>query len=273
MIKRLLTAILLLCFYAASAQDSYFVTVVKGKVTRPDGTKIATGNKLLLTDKLVFETKESLLILLPPSKGRFVVSAATAPASSSSKFTLLIKDYLQLHAQNVRLSTRGVGENTGQLVDYFNTDAEINERILIIDTLKLPVPGKTPAEVDNKENFFFLKMEYGKQSENKLKLMNAQLLITEADLKFNGKPYSTADGQLSLNYMQGFSKEKSSNQIATFTPVFLSKKQCTGIISSIRNSMPGKARGEILQEAFTQLYLMYGKPEEAVIARIYDSIK
>lgn len=271
--RSLLLFLLQLSFFIALAQDSYFVTVVKGKVTRADGTKLATGNKLLLTDKLIFDSRESLVILLHPSKGRFMISPAKAPASASNQFTLFIKDYLELHVQNVRLSSRGMGDDAAPLIDYFTTDAEINDKILIIDTLKVPLPESTAATVDNKENFFFLQLVSGKITSHKLMVSNKTLQITRADISFNDKLYTPQDGELSLGYMEHYSTTKNANLVQTFVPVFLSKTECRNIMVGIRSAMKGMARSEIIKEIYTQLYYLYGKPDQHVIAEIYNSIK
>ena len=94
-----------------SAQDSYFVTVIKGAVTKVDGAVLKTGAKITLEEKLVFTNKESLVILLHPAKGRYIVSPANATASKSNKLILLVKDYLQIHAENVRLSSRSIDDS------------------------------------------------------------------------------------------------------------------------------------------------------------------
>ena len=102
------SVVLLLLMFTANcyAQESYFVTIVKGSVSKVDGSAIKPGSKLLLTDKVTMGTKESLLILLHPSKGRIVVSAQTATASKDNKFVVLVKDFLDLNQQTVRSEAR-----------------------------------------------------------------------------------------------------------------------------------------------------------------------
>ena len=186
--KFALIPLLLLFITTCFAQESYFVTVVKGSVSKPDGSAIKPGSKLLLTDKVSLGTKESLLILLHPSKGRIVVSAQTATPSKDNKFVLLIKDFLELSQQSVRLSSRTLGDMPLSLEDYFKTDADINSNFLVIDTLMVKLPRAYTA-VDNKENFFFLQLSSPKPVNHKLQCRNNMLYITKEDISFNDGLY------------------------------------------------------------------------------------
>lgn len=270
--KYVLVLLLLMGMANCFAQESYFVTIVKGSVSKVDGSAVKPGSKLLLTDKVSLGTKESLLILLHPSKGRIVVSAQTATASKDNKFVLLIKDFLELSQNNVRLSSRTLDDMPLPLEDYFKTDADINNNFLIIDTLKVKLP-RAYAKADNKENFFFLQLSASKPVNHKLQCRNNILYITREDILFGDSLYKKADGEINLGYIENYSGDKKVKFITPVEPVYITKETCGNAIKLIKKTLKAKSEKEILQEAYAQLYYLYGKPDEQAIKDVYSSIK
>lgn len=270
--KFVLLPLLLLCMATGFAQESYFVTIVKGSVLKADGSAIKPGSKLLLTDKVSLGTKESLLILLHPSKGRIVVSPQSTAPTKDNKFVLLIKDFLDLNQKSVRLSSRTLDDMPLSPEDYFKTDEDINKNLLIIDTLKVKLP-RTYANTDNKENFFFLQLSSAKPVNHKLQCRNNILYITKEDIFFKDSLYKKTDGQLNLGYMENYSKNKNVKYIAVVEPVFITKETCSNNINVIKKTLKGKPEKEIIQEVYTQMYYLYGKPDEQALKEIYSSIK
>jgi hypothetical protein len=270
--KFVLVPLLLFCIATCFAQESYFVTIVKGSVSKADGLAIKPGSKLLLTDKVSLGTKESLLILLHPSKGRIVISPQAAASTKDNKFVLLIKDFLDLNQKNVRLSSRTLDDMPLSLEDYFKTDADINSNVLVVDTLKVKLP-RAYINTDNKEHFFFLQLSSAKPVNHKLQCRNNILYITKEDIFFKDSMYKKSMGQLNLGYMENYSGSKNVKYIAVIEPVFITKETCSNNISLIKKTLKGKAEKEILQEVYTQMYYLYGKPDEQALKEIYSSIK
>lgn len=268
----LLISSFFICAATCIAQDSYFVTIVKGSVLKPDGSPVKPGSKLMITDKVSFSTKESLLILLHPSKGRIVVSAQNATASNDNKFVLLIKDFLELSQNNVRLSSRSFDDAPLSLVDYFTTDPDINNNFLIIDTIKVKLP-RTYAKADNTENFFFLQLLSAKPVNHKLECRNNVLYITRQDILFADSLYKKSDGQLNLGYVENYSGNKNVKNITKIEPVYITKETCGNIIRPIKKTLKGKPEKDILEEVYAQIYYLYGKPDEQAITEVYRSIK
>ena len=256
-----------------SAQDSYFVTVIKGAVTKVDGSALKTGAKITLAEKLVFPNKESLVILLHPAKGRYIVSPAKATASKDNKFILLVKDYLQIHAENVRLSSRSIDDELISLADRFKTDPTINSKILIIDTLRARLPEPEFRGVDNEENFFFLQLVADKPLNHKLTVEDNSLLITREDILFNDKLYSKQAGQLNLGFIRDYSADKKTKLVTVIEPAYISSEECIGIIKGIKTSLKDKPEKEILKEIYTQLYYLYGKPDQQVLEQLLHNLK
>ncbi len=270
--KFVLVPLLFLCMANCFAQESYFVTVVKGSVSKPDGSAVKPGSKLLLTDKVSLGTKESLLILLHPSKGRIVVSPQATAPTKDNKFVLLIKDFLDLNQKNVRLSSRTLDDMPLSLEDYFKTDVDINSNFLVIDTLKVKLP-RSYANIDNKENFFFLQLSSAKPVNHKLQCRNNILYITKDDISLNEGVYKKSDGQLNLGYIENYSRDKKVKFITPIEPVFISKEECSNTIRTIKRTLKGKPEKEIVEEVYAQIYYLYGKPDEQAIKDIYSSIK
>jgi hypothetical protein len=272
MIKFVITSLFLLCMVNSFAQENYFVTIVKGSVSKLDGSIIKPGSKLLLTDKVSMGSKESLLILLHPSKGRIVVSPQSASAAKDNKFVLLIKDFLDLNQKNVRLSSRTLGEMPISLEDYFKTDPDVNNNFLVVDTLKVKLP-LAYANTDNKENFFFLQLSGTKTVNHKLQCRNNMLFITKEDIFFNDSLYKKSIGQLDLGFIENYSGSKNVKFIIQFEPLYITREACIDIISVIKKTLKGRSEKEILEEVYTEIYYLYGKPDEQMIKEIYSSAK
>ncbi len=270
--KFVLLSLLMMCMAPCFAQESYFVTIVKGSVSKADGSAIKPGSKILLTDKVSLGTKESLLILLHPSKGRIVVSPQAATPTKDNKFVLLIKDFLELSQNNVRLSSRTLDDMPLPLEDYFKTDADINSNFLVIDTLKVRL-SRAYAKADNKENFFFLQLSSAKPVNHKLQCRNSMLYITREDISFNDGLYRKSDGELNLGYIENYSGDKKVKFITPVEPVYITREACRDAIKLIKKTLKGKPEKDILQEVYAQLYYLYGKPDEQAIKEVYSSIK
>ncbi len=271
--KYLLLPLLLLCMATCFAQESYFVTIVKGSVSKADGSAIRPGSKLFITDKVSLGSKESLLILLHSSKGRIVVSAQAATPSKDNRFVLLIKDYLDLNQKNIRLSSRTLDDMPLSLEDYFKTDTDINSSCLVIDTLKVKLPRMGYTKTDNKEHFFFLQLSAAKPVNHKLTCLNNTLYITREDIFFNDTLYTKSAGQLNLGYIENYSGDKKAKFITPVEPVYITKETCSNVIKVIKKTLKGKPEKEILEEVYAQIYYLYGKPDEQALKEIYSSIK
>lgn len=270
--KIVLLSLLMMSIATGFAQETYFVTVVKGSVSKADGSAIKPGSKVSTTDKVNMGTKESLLILLHPSKGRIVVSPQAAKPSKDNKFVLLVKDFLELNQQQVRLSSRTLDDAPLSLEDYFKIDADINSNFLVIDTLKVKLP-RSYTNVDNKENFFFLQLSGAKTSNHKLLCRNNMLYITKEDISFGNGLYKKSDGNLSLGFIENYSSEKKVKFFIAVEPAFISREEAVNTIKTIKKTLKGKPEKEILEEAYVQIYYLYGKPDEQAIKEIYNSIK
>ena len=63
---------LLLYTVGASAQDFYYVTVMRGMIRKEDRSVLKMCDKILLDEKLIFSDRNCRLVLLHPRHGRLV---------------------------------------------------------------------------------------------------------------------------------------------------------------------------------------------------------
>lgn len=129
------------------------------------------------------------------------------------------------------------------------------------------------ANVDNKEQFFFLQLiDKNKRGvSKKLMTRNDSLLLAKDNFIFNGKLYSPGDGILKLGYVEEYSNEKRIKEIAGIKPEFISKAELTKIILAIKKSIRNSPKDDVLNEIYTELYFFYGKPDKQLIERLYNN--
>lgn len=258
---------LMLMFSRGMDQHYYYVTLVKGDVYRKDGAQIVEGMKILFNEKVTFKSSEGLLILLS-DKERFIVSPSLD--GRTSKLEKLIGESLHIHAKNIRLSSRG--ESEVDIRDYFRVNIKYNDKILIPDSiLRLPVNVGEFSHIDNIENFFFLQLtnKNGKVFNHLLSVVNNSLEIGSADFMLDGKLFSGEDGMITLRFVRNRSSENPDQFVCKFTPYFISMEKMQSIIGAVRHGMQGQEETSIIDEIYTELYLLYGKPDRSLIRQLY----
>ncbi len=101
--KALFLISLCLAAVSAMAQEKYTVSMVKGRVLKADSSVIKAGTTLRLQDTIIFPSVGGAIILLHPKKGRLTVRPG-AKDKTGNLFVILLKDYLQLHEEWIKLS-------------------------------------------------------------------------------------------------------------------------------------------------------------------------
>lgn len=275
-IQIFIVSILILSFLQLSAQQDYYVTVVRGEIFKQNNIKVEVGDKLLSTDKLIFKSPGDFLILLN-SKGRYIVSIEKDNAVKPNELmSILITDHIQLQAKNIRLSSRSI-DYPVSLSAYFSPliiqDETINNKILIADTLKIPIQNMGYDDVDNSENFFFLQLidTNGNGLSKRLYVQNDTLFLTKQDFIFNEKLYSSTNGTLIIGLVKNYSTEKQINTITNISPDFVSKSELFPIANAIKSSLAGASKEILQQELYTELYYFYGKPNEELLNELLQT--
>ena len=267
-------AFLMMLFFGLSVRaqnnpnDIYFVTVIKGKVTKADKAPLKVGEKLHYRDKVIFSSKEDMVVLLHPEKGRFVVTPTVNPDDPSAGLFAFLSDNLHLQSHRVSLSSRGDPD----LEAFFSVNPAINENLLLIGETKIGIHS-SDYKINNAENDFFF-LQYtpagGKPSSNKLRVINDSLVIKKEDLLFNGS-YPADSIEVKLGFMKNYAADRKITKISSFKPVFMTVQECRDFLLAVKQ-LKKKSKEEIIEESVTELYYFYGKPDQRTVQLIYDSL-
>lgn len=111
--KKIICIYLLIAFsLTVKAQDNiYFVSAIKGTVTNAAGKKIVIGEKLHLSDKLLFTSEKAVLVLANQTFGRVVVTPGNSNKNIIPKnniFTVLLKDILPSNQVAVKMAENSI---------------------------------------------------------------------------------------------------------------------------------------------------------------------
>lgn len=257
-----------LLWFNLHAQVTYTVTTIKGEASR-NGVNITLNDRITSNDRITLKTKESMLILLNP-KGRYVISVKQGAKPNELK-NILVRETINLHAKNVRLSTRALQDYL-DIKDYFETNDSINTKLLIVEEAKIAA-NSSGVRIDNKENFYFLQSAAGSgtAANNMLPVLNDSLVIRTGDFIFNGRPYREEDGRVTIGLVQIISKERKVTRIVGFAPAFLTRTELRQIIRAVKSALPDAKREDMINEVYTQLYFLYGKPDKQIVESLFDN--
>ncbi len=263
-----ISCFLLACLVTAGAQDQYYVTMIHGTIRKEDKSVLKVGDKLPENAKLLFANKDSRLLLLHPQKGRFVLEADKKNAASPGEFAIFLKNNLHLQNQTLKLSSRGdVGVD-----DFFSGKTSDSSHLLFIGDTKFDLHNSGYQLDDPKNNFFFLQYASadGKVYSNRLVIKNDSLIINENSFLFNGTMLP-ANAEVKIGYIKHFDSNRELRQINSFRPAFMSAADCKKLLQTIKHTIGG-SKEKILEEAYTQLIYLYGKPYIETLSSIFDQL-
>lgn len=252
----------------AFSQETYYVTLVKGEIKRANAVKIKVGDKLLYKDKVIFSRKDGRLILLHPQKGRFIIEPVNAQPEPSGEYLVYLQDNFLPNKQTIKLSTRGDAD----LDEYFTTNASINSNLLLIGDIRISLDNAKYRISDPNNDFFFLQYSpvSGKSSSNRLSVQQDSLQLNRSDFIFNGRTPSDSE-EVKLGFVQNYSTDKKVTKICSFNPVFMSLEDCKSMLRAIKEIL-GNDEEKVIDEAFTELYSQYGKPDRKVLIAVYKEL-
>lgn len=248
--------VVLIISTTVEAQDLYYVTLVRGIVKKADGSVLKTGDQLPANAKLNFSDNTCRLLLLHPQKGRFIVEPKQTKSAIRGEMMIFLQDHLQFLTQSFQLSSRGEGENLDQ---YFSTRTSDSIHLLFIGETRFDLHNSGYETTDSANQFFFLQYVTvnGQAINHKLSSVNDTLLIPEASFQLNGI-LPGGDQTWKLGYVKNYSR-RDIVQIASFKPVFITEEVCKSFLKIIRQKM-GNDRNKIMEEAYQELIVLYGKP-------------
>ncbi|MBK7432953.1 MAG: hypothetical protein IPI66_02995 [Chitinophagaceae bacterium] len=252
----------------AFSQETYFVTLVKGEIKRGDAVKIKVGDKLVTREKVIFSRKDGRLILLHPQKGRFIIEPLNVQPEPSGEYLVYLRDNFLPNQQTVKLSTRGDAD----LDEYFTINPSISKNLLFIGDSRISLDNAKYRISDPSNDFFFLQYSpaSGKPSSKRLMVQQDSLQLNRSDFLFNGTPPSDSE-EVRIGFLQNYSTDKKVTKISSFFPVFMSIEDCKVILRTIKEIL-GNDEEKVIDEAMTQLYYQYGKPDKHTLVSIYRSL-
>jgi hypothetical protein len=148
----------------------YYITNVKGSIRRDQSIKqLGIGDSVRLTDKLLYSTPADRLVVLHPTKGRFIIKdqQKTVRNSLTSRILLTVSENF-IPASKINLTaSRSPVITSGEDVSRFIHSRAVRDsfRIILADSFFIPVQIK--ALSDSSAYFFYLQYQEGELIENK----------------------------------------------------------------------------------------------------------
>ncbi len=179
----------LLCFVLlstwANAQETYYVTFVKGTVKGANGVALKVNDLLKSSDRITFSSGLDLVAVIGTKSGRQVLKPATG--SKGPVLNSMVGDIL--NPGSARLSTR-----SGLLLNIIDLQSHFGkERYAVLGSTRLPIsPDSFPQ---NEKTFFFLSYSYnGEMVNKKLSFLGDTLILNASEiLQVDGKAINDAD--------------------------------------------------------------------------------
>lgn len=268
---------LLMSLQAASQKENIcFVTSVNG-VVQKNGKQLRVGDTIHFLNSLSMRKQLQInagarIIFMHPSYGSFVIndkyealnnenidslfSLADSYEQESKIFEGLLEIF-RLKASKIKLSSRGDCDEK-LMNDYLKTDPEVNDRILLIDSLCLPLTNSNEGVPVN----YYLQWKYNNVLINKkLKVVNNKIIITPADLVFDTIVYNDEESAIKLATVRYRSTGKSFEPLATLRPHCISSEEIKNYYGTLGKLMPDTPPKELFERFYNELYIFYGKPD------------
>ena len=170
-------------FSIATAQDSYHVINIKGKVSR-NGKKVKRGQKLSANDQVKFLTPRALLLVSSQRYGRKVLSGNPA-RKSESEVVYMIKSLVIKTRASAGFAASELPNGQTGLLSHFGKDKHLilgNEERILVDKKEF---------ILNQHSFFLLRYEHeGKTVEQKIPHEANQLIFNQEILNKNVVAYT-----------------------------------------------------------------------------------
>ncbi|HRI20967.1 MAG TPA: hypothetical protein PLA68_08430, partial [Panacibacter sp.] len=175
-----------------------------------------------------------------------------------SHFKEGVKEFFRLKASRVKLSSRSADCACTVMEDCIKTDPEINDKLLVTDSLVLPAES-----VDESIRIIYiLQWKHANTIyNNKLQIVNNKVVITRSDLMFNGVEYDENESPVKLGLQKFKGSAKSLSLISTIKLHFITSGELTDYYARLRSAMPGKTEKELFERFCQELYIFYGKPD------------
>jgi hypothetical protein len=218
----LFSSILLFLSIQLSAQDSFYVIHLKGKVSnQKTGKDLQIGDQITSNDNLKFSDASSLAVIMG-AKGKFTIQPGAKP-NAQNEFLAFVNNSVVPLRSNGHLSTRGAEENgVIDAKNYFGSD----KFVIVGDSLNIFLDRK--AYPMNNTSFFIYRYTYNGEAVVKKMSFNGDTL------KFNRRelythnntliPYTEVE-KVDIYYCSKCDEAtKNYSKITTLSPLFLDEE-------------------------------------------------
>ena len=244
--------------FAGSEQDYVIVTFVKGEASDGNHKPIKVGDHLHSHSKVIFKTKDDLIVVLGLQYGRVKIQPGpvTGPAN---ELVSLILDVNNLKAETKVLGTRGDKASVPHDLDWALTpDVSVNPKLLITSDNKYQYDKLGyPTDADR---YFILQLQAadGTLVNTKLATVGDTLLLTLANFEFGRSYHLTDQDKIYLGY---FDRQANSvKPIHLLDPHLDLEGQAPAMVKTIYEAYRNRDRNQMLAEIDTELYTYLGRP-------------
>lgn len=260
--EKVILWLLVCCLSPALQASEYIILHVKGEVwLESTKARLKPSDKIKEADKVVFGTKEGLVAVIHPTKGRFIMKPRSAGSGNEAgELAGFVKNMLV--AGTGRASTRE-GKLTNdlafkQLLEASPLEYLDGQFIFIGDTARLEV--SLEAYPLDARNFFFVRYQYrGERINKKVPYEGNHILFTSASLfQVDGNPITPSEATgFQLLFRQSSTSE--SRLICSFRPLFIKESELTRELKLLQPYLKGLTQEEKLQELRAYMTDAHGK--------------
>lgn len=250
---------LLICLFpllAFAQPETYYVTFLKGIVLNQQTKQaIKIGDKLSVTDKLIFKDPQSKLACISPGKGRFELSAQKLQADKSGELLAILKSNLLPVTNTYQLSTRALVFEGYDPKTYF-TAAETDDRVLLLSDKALPI---IPSWKTDAEHFFFIQYNNsnGRPVTKKIPFSEKGLLFTAPI--FTDESGNNLTQKVMLCYQTKENGKVYSQVLTSFVPVLAETTAIKEQLQLIKKYSSATDKKKLQAELSAHIYTNFGK--------------
>ena len=234
--------------------EKYKVIKVNGEIiVKRSGKQLITGDEVLASTPLDFKTAEARAAVVSPTKGRFVLTAASQGGKT-----------------NLVPGMNNVASRSGALLNVIDLQNHFSGDYVILDKNRLKISKE--AYPMNDKSFFFLRFSYNNETINKRLSFSGDTLILERSSIFSidNKPVQILETMpCMLFYRNGEANEN--RNISSFTAVFPDLESLEAEMRILMENNHGKKASEKMDEVMGYVTEFYGKADKDNLQRWINS--
>lgn len=260
--------LLLFIYFSVSSLQAqiYYVTYKKGSVTK-SGIELKQGDKLLLTDKIVFGDPGASIVIISPQAGRYVLTSTAQSKGGEIKYMIM---QVAAVKQTASLNTRG-GDPVTDVHHYFGSGNFLfweSPHDILLDTKKWKL-----SETD----FFIYSYTYaGTSIKKKIPSENYNTLVLDKAELYMYKGNTTYSDSLSTVTLY-YKTEQSVEHITTFQPVYKTKEELLSELGFVKKAVmsenPSETDEHIQQQLKEYILSIYGRCDGAMLNALISEVK